>query len=183
VRRKLVSSYQTVTFQKGRQYAEVQCETHRNRVREHPYRGVETRVSLSAHDRILPLPKHHPALILRTSLVPPRTFIFIFIDSAHARVPAVSRSITHFLSIPCPLVFIGAFLMLFPLSNISPNSYSHRCVARGIENPYYMYRYLYLAYLARNFGPAHLATLAVLHICWTSCRCSGLLFPPATSSV
>jgi hypothetical protein len=36
---------------------------------------VETRVSLSVHYRILSLPKHHPALILRTSLVPPRTFI------------------------------------------------------------------------------------------------------------
>ncbi|KAG2739191.1 hypothetical protein P692DRAFT_20756371 [Suillus brevipes Sb2] len=74
------------------------------------WRTVETRVSLSMHYRILSLPKHHPALILRTSLVPPHTFIFIF----HRFSARASRSVTHFLSIPCPLVFIGAFLMLFP---------------------------------------------------------------------
>jgi hypothetical protein len=48
--------------------------------------SVETRVSLSVHYQLLSLPKQHPALILRTSLVPPRTFILFFTDSARARL-------------------------------------------------------------------------------------------------
>jgi hypothetical protein len=83
---------------------------------------VETRVSLSVHCRILSLPKHYPALTLRPSLVHPRTLILFSIDTARARLPRASASsarrairlICHFLSIPCPLVFIGAFLMLIP---------------------------------------------------------------------
>jgi hypothetical protein len=47
-------------------------------------------------------------------------------------------------------------------------AHTHAVAIRGTENPYYMYTYLYIAYSARTFGPARLATLAVLHICWTS---------------
>jgi hypothetical protein len=106
-------------------------------------------------------------------------FYFIFADSARARLalyPISCPSHVRWCSLVC-------FSCYFLLSNISPSSYSRRCAACGTENPYYMYTYLYLAYSARNIGPARLATLAVLHICWTSCRCSGSLFPPATSSV
>jgi hypothetical protein len=127
------------------------------------------------HYRILSLPKHHPALILRTSLVPPRTFILFFTDSARARLAL--------LPISCPSHVrwrsLVRFSCYFLLSNISPSSYSRRRAARSTENPYYMYAHLYLAYSARNFGPARLATLAVLHIFWTSCRCLGSLFPPS----
>jgi hypothetical protein len=78
-------------------------------------RDVETRVSLSVHYRILPLPKHHPALILRTSLVPLRTFIFIFIDSVCARLallPISCSSHVHW----CSLVRFSCYSLL---SNIS----------------------------------------------------------------
>jgi hypothetical protein len=103
----------------------------------------------------------------------------LFLQIQRVRVRRTSRPIIHSLSIPCPLAFIGAFSCYFLLSNISPSSYSRRRAARSTENPYYMYAHLYLAYSARNFGPARLATLVVLHIFWTSCRCSGSLFPPS----
>jgi hypothetical protein len=74
--------------------------------------AVETRVSLSVYYRILSLPKQHPALIPRTSFVPPCTSSFIFADLARARF--VTRPIVLILSNTCLLEFIGAFPMLFP---------------------------------------------------------------------
>jgi uncharacterized membrane protein YvlD (DUF360 family) len=64
---------------------------------------------MSVHYQILPLSKHHSPLIHRTSLAHLRASIFIFADLARA-----PRPIAHFLSIPCSLVLIGVFLMLFP---------------------------------------------------------------------
>jgi ribonuclease HI len=140
---------------------------------------VETHVSMSVHYRILPLSKHHSALIHRTSLVRPHASIFIF-HRFSARA-----SCLVLMPISCPShvrwCLLVRFSCYFLLSDISLSSYTRHCTARSTENPYYMYAYLYLAYSARNFGPARLVTLAVLHIFWTSCRCSGSLSPPSYS--
>jgi hypothetical protein len=126
--------------------------------------------------------KHHSALIHRTSHVHPRTSIFIVADLARARPPCASSLV---LPISCPShvrwCSLVRFSCYFLLSDISPSSYSCHRAARGTGNPYYMYAYLYLAYSACNFRPGRLATLAVLHIFWTSCRCSGSLFHPSYS--
>jgi hypothetical protein len=111
--------------------------------------------------------------------VHPHTFIFIFADLVCACPPCAAHLVLLPISCPSHVCWCSSvrFSCYFLLSNISPSSYSRRRAVRSTENPYYMYAYLYLAYSACNFGPARLATLAVLHIFWTSCRCSDGFFP------
>jgi hypothetical protein len=99
---------------------------------------VETRVSLSVYYRILSLPKQHPALIPRTSFVPPRTPSFIFADLARARLRLPRASRLALLSLSCPIHVYWSSLVRFPcyfhLSNISPSLYSRRRASRGTKS-------------------------------------------------
>jgi hypothetical protein len=102
--------------------------------------------------------------------------IFYFADFTCVVPCSLRASRLVLLPISCPSHVRWCSLVHFPcyflLSDISPSSYTCCRAVRGTENPYYMFAYLYIAYLAHIFGPARLATLAVLHIFWTSCRCS-----------